>query len=216
MREVDARGLACPQPVILTRKTWLESSAEPLLVRVDNPIARDNVCKLAQSLGLFTEVTENGTEFQILINKGESAGNQENQPSNALIHEQPLTSLASSGCGCLPGAETGIVILIKDDVLGAGNRELGQALMKSFLYTLRELPEGIKALIFLNRGVYLTCEGSDSLEHLEYLANEGIEIYSCGTCLNFFNLQDQLKVGVITNMYSILEIIKGASKVIAL
>ncbi|NLK51841.1 MAG: sulfurtransferase-like selenium metabolism protein YedF [Syntrophomonadaceae bacterium] len=216
MREVDARGLACPQPVILTRKTWQEFPKEPLLVRVDNPVARDNVSKLAQSLGCTMEIKEIEGEFQIVINKGETSGTQKNEAESPLTLEQRLTLLATGGCDCLPAPGRETVIFIKDDALGEGNRELGQVLMKSFLYTLRELPEGITALIFMNRGVYLTCVGSDALEHLEYLADAGIEIYSCGTCLNFFHLQDQLKVGSVSNMYSILEVMKNAGKVITL
>jgi selenium metabolism protein YedF len=99
--------------------------------------------------------------------------------------------------------------------LGQGSGDLGRVLMNSFLYTLRESSEGITAIIFLNSGVYLTCEGSENLEHLEALEKEGVEILSCGTCLDFYNLKNRLKIGKISNMYSIVELLERAGKVLS-
>ena len=69
-------------------------------------------------------------------------------------------------------------------------------------------------VLFYNSGAYLTCEDSDSLEDLKTLEAEGVEIYTCGTCLNFYDITDKLAVGSITNMYDIVEMMEKAGKVI--
>lgn len=218
MREVDARGLDCPQPVILTRKAFLEAPGETLLVIVDNQVARDNVLKMTQSLGGSPEVEQSGDEFRIYVRPGEVIGGSEGAATTPVRSPGSIygssTSFHSSPA-IMSTVGNGTVVLLKSAALGQGSEELGRVLMKSFLYTLRESPEGITTVICLNSGVYLTCEGSDSLEHFESLEKEGVEILSCGTCLDFFNLKNSLKVGKVSNMYSILELLQRASKVIA-
>ena len=71
-----------------------------------------------------------------------------------------------------------------------------------------------KAMLFYNGGATLTAEGSDSLEDLKLLESQGVEIMTCGTCLDYYGLKEKLAVGTVTNMYSIVETMAGASKVI--
>lgn len=217
MIEIDARGLQCPQPVLLTRKALLESPGETILVLVDNQVARDNVLKLTQSLGENPEVEQGKEEFRIYIRPDAARRGSEGGPlptlnSGAIIYGgstafQPASSL-------LPGVGSQTVILFKSPGLGEGSAELGRVLMNSFLYTLRESAEGIEAIILLNSAVSLTCEGSEVLEHLESLENRGVEIISCGTCLDYYDLKNSLKVGSISNMYNIWETLQKAAKVL--
>lgn len=113
--------------------------------------------------------------------------------------------------------ETGnTVIFITSAELGRGSAELGAILMKNFMYALIENKELPCSMLFINSGVQLTCENSPVLEHLMNLREQGVEILSCGTCLDYFKLKEKLCVGQVTNIYTILERINKAAKVISL
>jgi len=186
---VDARGLSCPQPVILTKKA-LEESDEVTTI-VDNRNAVENVTRLATSKGFSVEVEEKEGEYQLLINKSSSA-------VDSSAEEQEKA-----------------VILITSNLFGKGEEELGKNLMKSFLYTLTQM-ENIKQMIFMNSGVSLTTEGSEVLELLKAMEEKGVEILSCGTCLDYYGLKEKLAVGKVTNMYAIVEAITTASRSVTL
>ena len=98
--------------------------------------------------------------------------------------------------------------------MGRGSEELGRTLMKGFLYAVSQLPQLPSAMLFYNGGAKLTTEGSDSLEDLKNLEAQGVEILTCGTCLNYYGLTEKLRVGGVTNMYAIVEKLAGAGKVI--
>lgn len=182
---IDARGLNCPEPVILTKK-GVDQGEEHIIVMVSNLAARENVSRLGTSQGYDVTFTEQGEVFQLtLLKKG----------------------LAPSAA-----APTGEVsILVKSDLFGEGDPELGQVLMKSFLYTLSETAN-IKYVILMNRGVFLTCSASPVLDQLQALEEMGVSILSCGTCLDYYHLKDQLAVGKVTNMYTAMEILTSTSR----
>ncbi len=185
---VDARGLSCPQPVILTKRAMSESRGENLTTIVNQTAALENVTKLAKSQGYDFQVEEKGDDFYIHMFRSEQVN----------INKQARSD--------------DIAILVKSKLFGEGDEELGNILMKSFLYALNELDGQIKHIIFMNSGVALTTEGSPVLEHLEALEEKGVEILSCGTCLDFYDLKERLKVGRVTNMYTAVEILANASK----
>ena len=74
----------------------------------------------------------------------------------------------------------------------------------------------VKSIIFMNSGVFLTTEGSEVLEILQGLSQEGVQILSCGTCLDFYGIKDKLAVGEITNMYTAVEMLSSAERSITL
>lgn len=194
--EVDARGEACPKPVIMTKKELDKMEEGILTTIVDNEIARDNVSKLANSLGLEYEVDEiSDKEFHITITKGEGVVDTKESTSDDF---KDLT------------------IAFASDTMGKGSEELGRILMKSFIYTLTEVTPYPSTLLFYNGGVNLTCEGSEVLDDLKKLEKEGVEIISCGTCLDFFNIKDKLQVGEISNMYTIYEKLKNPKNTITI
>lgn len=189
---VDARGMACPMPVINTKKV-LEAMAEGSVTTiVDNEAAKENVFTLAKGMGLEVEIRQEEGEYHLLITKK----------------------------GGLPLAEANFtssnVIFVQSSEFGRGSTELGNILMKSFMFTLMESDTPPQCLLFVNSGVYLTCNGSPVLEHLLNLAERGVKILSCGTCLDYFKLKEQLAVGQVTNMYTIYEEMNKADKVISL
>ncbi|KUO72295.1 MAG: SirA family protein [Clostridia bacterium BRH_c25] len=189
MKEIDARGLVCPQPVILTKKALEEIEAGEVIAIVDNITARENVSRLAANLSYEYEVSEEKGCHYIKIKKISAA-------------EKPGKK------------EDSIVIVITSDKLGQGAEELGKVLMKSYTYALAETKPLPKAVVFLNSGVKLTSEGSEVLENIKKLESSGVEIISCGTCLDFYQLKDKLQLGIAGNMYSIIEKMNAAKKVI--
>lgn len=185
---VDARGLSCPQPVILTKKAMDEGRYDSLITIVDQTAALENVSKLAEKEGYRVAVEEKGDEYHISMSRDES-----------------LIDVDIS----MPRE---VAVLITSRWFGQGEEELGKVLMKSFLYTLSEMTSQLSHIIFMNSAVFLTTEGSEVKEILTGIAEDGVEILSCGTCLDFYNLKDKLAVGAVTNMFTAMDIIAGASR----
>lgn len=190
MKKIDCRGLACPKPVIMTKKELDNINSGEIEVLVDNEGARENLSKLAQNYGYEYRVLEDVEGIHVIIKKSEKCNTND---------------LKDNG---------NIVIVITSDTLGHGDDVLGRTLMKSYIYSLTEVEEKPKTIIFINAGVKLTTEGSDVLESLNVLEQHGVEILSCGTCLNFYNLSDKLKVGTVSNMYTIVEKMHRATNTI--
>ncbi len=187
--EVDARGQACPKPVIMTKKELDKAESGIITTIVDNEVAKENVSKLASSLGYEYKVDKvSDNEYYIHITKGE---------------------VSDEANVCIPDTFKDMTIAFSSNTMGKGSEELGKILIKSFIYTLTEATPYPSTLVFFNGGVHLTCEGSEVLEDLKKLEQEGVEILSCGTCLDFFEKKDKLKVGGITNMYVIYEKLKN-------
>ncbi len=189
--EIDARGLACPQPVIATKKALDAIVAGVVTVIVDNPVAKENVMKFAAANGCGVSVEEAGGHYRIRITKDAPAG----------------ADAASAGGADAPAAGRpagNTVYLITRDTFGHGSADLGAILMKSFLYTLTESEPLPSALLFVNGGIRLTVAGSPVLDHLAALNARGVKVLSCGTCLDFFGLKSKLAVGGVTNMYTIV------------
>jgi selenium metabolism protein YedF len=188
MSNIDARGLQCPQPVILTKKALEEITSGEVITIVDNITARENISRYAANMNFQHEVEEREGCFYIKIKKEDVAVNDT--------------------------ANNDFIIVITTDKLGAGEEQLGQLLMKTYTYTLNETKPYPKAVIFINSGVKLVVEGSEALENIQKLAEKNIEIISCGTCLDFYNIKDKLQVGIVGNMYTIVEYMNKAAKVI--
>lgn len=194
---VDARGLACPQPVIQTRRAMLGD--DHIVTLVDNQTAVTNVSRMAEKAGWQVQVVPQGDEFRIELTRGA-----------ALSQAEP----AVTGH---PGVAGGpLVLVVPADSMGRGDAELGTILIRGFFHALGEVQPQPQTIIFFNTGVRLVCEGSLLLEDLRALEADGIEILACGTCLNHLGLTDRLAVGKVSNMYTIAETILGAGKVVHL
>lgn len=189
LKTVDCRGLDCPKPVIMTKKELELNDADAVVSIVDNVIAKQNVQKLAEGMGYEYSAEEKDGLFYITIKK-----------------QKVLETVFSD--------EKNLVVLIGSDKMGDGDDKLGTVLMKSFLFALSESHMLPKTLLFLNSGVKLTTYGSDVYESLKVLQDKGVEIMSCGTCLDFYDLKDKLIIGTVTNMYTIVERLNNASNTI--
>jgi selenium metabolism protein YedF len=201
-KTVDAIGDACPIPVVKTKNAIKElngpGSVETL---VDNEIAVQNLGKMAKQKGYaFASEKLGAAEFKVTMTVGESA-------------EQQNVDDIPEVCA-VPGHKKNVVVAINSAKMGVGHDELGGVLIKGFIFALTQMDELPSAILFYNGGATLTTEGSTSLEDLKNLEAQGVEILTCGTCLNYYGLGDKLRVGEVTNMYSIVEKLTGADLVV--
>jgi len=193
MKDLDVRGMACPMPVVSVKKA-LEAEAGGLRVLLDDGAPRENVRRFAESRGYAVTETAADNGFALTI----ALGGETPEPA-------PVTAAAKTGP---------LVMLIGSDRLGDGPEELGRLLMKNFIMTLKEVPELPDRLLFVNSGVLLTAEGSEVIEALQALGNLGVEVLSCGICLDFFKKKESLAAGAVTNMYTIAESLTTARLVV--
>jgi len=201
MIHVDAMGDACPIPVVKTKNAIRELNGAGVVVTlVDNEIAVQNLTKMANQKGyaVRSEKLEPG-KFQVTMTIGEGAVMPEAAEEEA--------------CLVIPAVQNTVVV-ISSDKMGEGSAELGAILMKGFIFALSQLDELPKTILFYNGGARITCEESPSLDDLRSMEAQGVEILTCGTCLKHYGLEDKLRVGDVTNMYSIVEKMTGATKLV--
>ena len=193
MITVNAMGDNCPIPVIKTKKAMEAlTGPETIEVLVDNEIAVQNVTKMATSAGgKVTSEKKAEKEYVVTI-----------EMEGAMVAE-------------VEADDDNTVVVVSSDRMGSGNDELGKVLIKGFIFAVTQLDKLPKTMLFYNGGATLTTEGSDSLEDLKSLEAQGVEIMTCGTCLDYYGLKDKLAVGSVTNMYSIVETQAKATKIIA-
>lgn len=198
MITVNAMGDNCPIPVIKTKKAIAAlTGPETIEVLVDNEIAVQNVTKMATgSGGKVTSEKLGDAEFKVTI---EMEGAPEADEAEAV---------------CVPDARDNTVVVVSSDRMGSGNDELGKVLIKGFIFAVTQLDTLPKTMLFYNGGATLTTEDSDSLEDLKSLEAQGVNIMTCGTCLDYYGIKEKLAVGSVTNMYVIAETMAGADKII--
>ena len=202
---LDERGKQCPLPVIEAKKA-LEASApgEKVEVVVDNEIAVQNLSKMADHKGLAVCSEKTGErEFLVTITTGEGNGETAQAPA------------AAEEVACTPdGRRKGMVVVLSSNQMGQGDEALGKLLMKGFVFALTQQDMLPETILLYNSGAFLSCEGSDNLEDLKTLEAQGVEILTCGTCLNHYGLAEKRQVGGVTNMYEIVEKMTKASVVV--
>jgi selenium metabolism protein YedF len=198
MIKVNAMGDKCPVPVIKTRKAMKEvTGPETIEVSVDNEVSVQNVTKMATSAGgaVSSEKISDG-EFKITI-RMEGAATFESEDDS-----------------CIPDSRANTIVVVSSDRMGVGNDDLGKVLIKGFIFAITQLDTLPKTMLFYNGGAKITSEGSDSLEDLKSLEAQGVEIMTCGTCLDYYGLKEKLAVGSVTNMYTIVEKMASAGRII--
>lgn len=194
----DARGMACPLPVVNAKKA-AESlhPGDTLIVRVDNEIAVQNLQRFAQHMG-FSAKSEKVSDsvFTVTMVIGGQA------------QAQPEITCATDA------RKKGMLVALSANTMGTGEETLGKALMKAFVFALTKQDVLPETILCYNTGAYLTTEGADTLEDLKQLESEGVTILTCGTCLDFYGLKEKLAVGGITNMYDIVERMENAATIL--
>jgi selenium metabolism protein YedF len=192
--EIDCRGMACPQPVVMTKRALDQLKEGELRVIVDDPVAHENVERFVTSQGCSVRTVKRGQEVTFHIRKEAVRDGREAVRREAAPHQ--------------------IVVYINAHVLGVGDEALGSILMGAFLKTLLEVELRPNRLILINSGVRLASEGSGVLEALRTLSEKGVDVISCGTCLDFYGLKEKLRVGRVSNMYEIAQRLLEADRLI--
>jgi len=195
MKIIDARGLACPEPVLLTKKA-IDAGEKEFEVLVDDEIPKENIRKFCD--GYNYSVVDNPTAggWKLAIRRKEDGAVCE-------MTQEPK----------IPELNTKITFMITCDKIGI-NDELGKILIEGFINTLPSATNKPRRVIFLNEGVHLTTEGSPVLQSLAKLVEMGVEVRSCGTCLDYYGLKDKLQVGTVTNMYDTVEALTSGDVII--
>lgn len=212
---LDERGKQCPLPVIDTKKALDACKADEVVeVLVDNEIAVQNLRKMADHKGYKSASEKLGNrEFLVKITAG-AAGSKDADKTAAGSAEPSSGAALSSGSAaeqeeevtCQPDSRRkGMVVVLASNLMGQGDEKLGKILMKGFVYALTQQDSLPETVLLYNSGAYLSCEGSDNLEDLKALEAQGVEILTCGTCLNHYGISEKLQVGGVTNMYEIVE-----------
>lgn len=184
MKTIDCRNMACPLPVVTVKRALEEPGCDGITVVLDDGAPRENVTRFARNRGYEVSEAVSGDGITLIITTtGDPA--------------VPLPAV--------PAVPSRGNLLVTSDRLGDGPEELGRLLMKNFIITLLESAELPDRILFVNRGVLLATAGSELLEPLEKLGNRGVEILSCGVCLDFFGKREALRAGAVTNMYTIVE-----------
>lgn len=207
MKQIDCRGLSCPEPV-LRAKAALEQGAEPFAILVDNEASRDNVLRFGQSRNCRVESTplaDGSFRLSFMAEGREGA-------------EDPVSFDEADYSCAIPGGAApadNLVYVIGSDSMGRGSDELGWALLQTYVTTIKEISPQPSRILFYNGGVKLVATAGKALEALQSLEKKGVKILSCGTCLEFFHLEKKLQVGTITNMYEIMESMAAADRLVS-
>lgn len=195
---VDARGKACPQPVMMTRAAAGGTVSE-IKVLVDNEVAVKNVCRFLEKIGFTT--TRHGSGEDLVVE-----GHREISSS----------TLQDPGNTARPEGLQDVAVFISRPIIGGDDMELGEVLVKSFLGTLAQMDDPPRTIALMNEGIRLALKGTSSCEHLQELERRGVEIFVCGTCSNHFGLTGEVGVGIISNMFDITEALLDTSKILSI
>lgn len=202
MIKINAMGDTCPIPVVKTKNVIKDmEGAGQVEILVDNEIAVQNLTKMAvqKNYGVISEKLEE-QKYRVVMTIGDAENSEETE--------------ISQGESCLPDARKNMVVVISSDTMGNGDDELGRILMKGFIFALTQQDELPATVLLYNGGAKLSCEAAPTLEDLKSLEAQGVEIMTCGTCLNHYGLTEKLQVGSVTNMYAIVEKMTQASLLI--
>lgn len=185
MKIIDAMGLACPRPVILTKKAIREENLDEVTVKVDNEIATENLTKMGKQLGFSAEVKTNSkTDYEVYLKKTGDAQCE-------LMFEEESSEY---------------IVVISSDHMGTGDETFSKNLLEGFVYALTEQDVAPKYVVFYNMGVTLPSINEKVIGDLKALEERGTQVLSCGLCLGQYDMKEKLQVGEITNMYRICEL----------
>lgn len=199
-KTIDARGQACPRPLVMARDALKTLSSEDQLhVLVNDPVSAQNLEKMADQMNLPSKKVQQGTDYivSMFVKKSFMVPQQE-----------------EIKCDLPVDVDRSFVVAVGSNIMGKGDEKLGAILIKGFIYSLTCLEKLPKSVIFYNSGVKLLAKGSESLADIKRLADAGVEILACGTCVEYYGLKKELGAGSIINMLEVVERQVRAAKVI--
>lgn len=195
MVELDCSGLSCPAPVLRTKEVIESQNPLQITVKVDNTASKENVSRFLASQGYNVSVEVQGDTICVIGRKSDEKGMDKTEREEK-------------------GDSKKILVMITSKTIGHGDERLGHSLMLNFIKTLKEIIPNLWKIILLNEGVKLVVEESECLSELKELSRAGVQILVCGTCLSYYNLMEQKKVGETTNMLDVVTSLALADSVI--
>ena len=189
-KKLNCMGMACPLPVVEAKKAIDEMEDGLLEIEVDNETCVQNLRRLAAKYD-FTVASESISDKEFLVK-------MEVKKDHVLKGKQ----------------EDSCTVVFSSDKMGEGDEELGKNLMKSFVFALSNVDPLPTAMVFYNRGAFLTSEDSPVLADLKNLEKAGVKIMTCGLCADYYKIKEKLGVGGISNMYEIVETQMESQKII--
>ncbi len=201
MKVVDARGLKCPMPLIETKKALMDTAdGESIRILIDNETSVKNVTHYLEDNGIAVTTAREGDSWQLTVDRG---------------NERLENTTPEDYCEVPKPEGTNYVVLFAKNRIGEGSDELGEKLVGSLLESLKAQDVRPGKIIFMNSGIHMVTRGSAHLPALVELELNGVEMISCGTCLNYFNKADELAIGRVSNMFEIVEVMRNSGKVIS-
>ncbi|MCP4181510.1 MAG: sulfurtransferase-like selenium metabolism protein YedF [bacterium] len=197
---IDARGKECPIPLIMIRKALKENINSSFLLLIDNEIAKENIERFLTDNNIEFKLHENGNVYHFSVNACES--------EFAITHENISNQENTIN------KKDDYVICIKSLTMGTGPEDLGKILLKAFINTLIDSDRLPSHIVFYNSGAILVTTDSGVLVSLQKLSELGVKIIVCGACVDYFEVKEKLGVGIVSNMFEIINILSNADKVI--
>lgn len=200
-RTIDARGMPCPQPLMLTKKALDElNSGERIRVLIDNDVARENLMQFLRDHDSNPQFTDEKLFYSIAATKS---------------GEGSATGEVAAYCAA-PVEFAGPVLVLNGQGMGSGSEELGKILLQACVNTLKDVTPLPRAILCYNAGVFVVAEGAPTVAGLKQLVAQGVTLLVCGTCVDYFGIKDRIAVGTISNMYDILQQLSNAARVMTL
>jgi len=200
MKTIDVKGLKCPMPLIETKKALTGSNqGETLKILIDNDTSVKNVTHYLEDNNIRVETNQVGNIWELIVNRGDK-NIDETQPE--------------AYCEVPVGIDKSYVVLFAKNRIGEGSDELGEVLVEAMLESLKAQETLPQKIIFMNSGIHLVTKGSGVIPTLVELEVNGVEMISCGTCLNYYGKMEELEIGRVSNMYEILSNMRSSGKVI--
>ena len=202
MKTVDTRGQSCPAPIIALKRALKEVlEGELFELQTDNKVSFNNVSRFLDDNNISYTVSEKGGLWSVIVTKG----NRNTIQLKSELSTRDIVPHFSKG---------NFVIAFSSDIMGDGDRTLGQILIENFIKSVKDLDILPGKMVFYNRGVYLGSESSPIVGHISDLEKMGVEILLCSTCIDHYSLSQNIKVGKLSNMYEIVQIMASAGNVI--
>jgi selenium metabolism protein YedF len=202
MKIVDTRGQSCPAPLIATKRALNETQAgESFIVMTDNQTSFNNLCRFLKDNNAGYSVSETGGVWNLTIISN-AANVSKSAAEDFCTEEIPHFSRGN------------FIVAFSSDKMGQGDDQLGLLLMANFIKAIKDLDILPDKMIFYNKGVTLGSDESPASEHLTEIEKMGVKLYFCGTCLNHYSLEQKVKIGTVSNMFEIAQVMSSAGNIV--
>lgn len=205
---IDLRGLVCPEPVLRTKKLIDDESLKQITVLVETEINVKNLERLAHSKNIHLTSSKEGEHFKVTLQRPESlVQDSDNGEENVAA----ATSKIAAGVD----ESVGTVVFLGKNTFGEGDPDFSSSLLNVFLQTIYDSGHRPRAILLANSGVKLFARDSNVRPVLQQFEEAGCEVFACGLCVEFYGLKEDVPTEKITNMFSIVEFMMTADKVIS-